>query len=452
MRKSFLITVGAVIGLGLLASCAMQQAPLSPSTDLIGPSNSQTKAMPILDTFTVPTGLSAPVKFTFKIGSATAEMDASTINTGTIQVFYKTSDTAEAQFTNVSVSYNATLRQGTITPTSGWTDNTEYRVLFTTGIKSAAGAALDGNGNGIAEGATFDNVNRRFAVGVTIGISNYETSALGVSSANVDYETGSTTINSGNASNIPVTYGYVTITVTFDDDIDVARLVSGNALVATGGRVTNATTGANMTPVSVQMTSNAILEAVYDFAANTTYKLELLGGINGIRSSVEASAPLLKGRLFGGDDSSTVAEADDRSVRYISTALSSGLSAAIPSVSSATYSGGTNRYWTVNFNEDMDATTMVAANFSLKAVYTSPNPDEIYSVGIKAVEIINPQRVKIYVPDSFYPNGPDVTMYLYVSRHVKSTDGIKLDTSGDGIGGMEDDDYESSGQGVDSQP
>jgi len=456
MKKSFLITVGAIVGLGLLASCALQQSPVSPSTSLVGQSNSKNMEMPVPATNLNPTtpGTSDPVKFSFLINGAKGEMNASTINGSTVKVYYKTSDTAETQFTTVSVSYNAVLKEGSLTPTSAWLDNTRYRVLFTTGIQSATGVALDGNGNGIAESAEFDNANRTFNVGTPVTTAAYITKALEISSINVVHEGGSWDLSTGNVNSVPVTYGYVTITVNFDAIVDISRLVTG-ATLHSNASITNATTGVPVTPVSVEGYDNSVT-AVFDFTANTRYKLQLMGGVNGARSSTAGTEAVLTGRLFGGEDSSTIAEAADKAVRYITTGFANGDSTAPPTVSSVSYSGGSNRYWTVNFtvptvSGDMDRATLVSSNFQLEATYSSTT----YNVAIKAFEILDDDSVRIYVPDSFYPasgtSHPSVTMLVIVKRNVMSEEGIKLDGDVDGIGGTATDDYRSGTASVESR-
>ncbi|MCD4812970.1 Ig-like domain-containing protein [bacterium] len=451
MKKSFL-ALSVLISLGLLVSCAVQQSPLSPSTTLIGQSNSTSTQKPIVDESSVPSSaaLTNPAVYYFEnqVTSARMAMDASTINSSNIQVYYKTSDTEETQVTGLGISYNAALKQVQITPSGGWTDNTRYRVLFTTGIRTAAGAPLDGNGNGIAESGTFDNKNMAISIGAPVEII-YTFIAITAGAALDDDDPVLKYLTSTNLNSVQAgSYIHVTLTVTFSEDVDQSTIFVNTTTLHNNFGIVNNATNAAVSPVSVTMIDNQTIEGVFILAANAQYKLTIMGGTSGVRSAVGSTYNLLRGRLYGGED--TVIEAADKVTRYISTVQAGGGLTNVPPTASASYSS-TPRYWTVSFSDTMDQTTLTTANFQLEATYTTPIPDETYNVGIKAIEIVNDTTVRLYVPDSFYPNGDNVSMRVIVNRNVKSTDGIKLDGDGDGIGGGTEDDYRSGTSTVDSQ-
>lgn len=450
--KKLLLAATAIVGLGFLASCALQQSPLSPSTTLIGAANAlfQGMATPVVDSN--PNTLAGSMVIYFQNGSKRIAMDPTTINSSTVLVYYKTTDTAETQFTAVTVSYDTTLQEVSITPTSMWSVNTRYRVELTTGIRTAAGSAMDGNGNNIAEAATFDNWHTQFSFDYgSLLESAYTFGALTPTNVTVRHEAGSASLISANVNSVPVTYGYVTITAQFNADVDISRIVSGAGLHS-NIQVTNVATGVAVGTVQVDGYTNSVL-AVFDLDADTKYRLTLAGGINGLRSSTDQTQNLIQGRFFDGDGDG-VAEAVDLAERFLTTAKSNGDSTAPPTVSGVSWNSS-NRRFTVTFSVpsvsgDMDVATLIAANLSLRGSYSGA----YYTITPKAIDVISDTQVYIYVPDRFYPasgsSTPYVSVGVVVSRNVMSEDGIKLDGNSDGIGGNTDDDYISSTSSIDS--
>ncbi|MCK5218000.1 Ig-like domain-containing protein [bacterium] len=439
------------IGAGYLISCAKLQSPVSPDTNLIGVGNSQAAEMPhvhIVDS-TLLTSQALLIDFY-------TAMDPASLNSSTVKVYQMsdTVNTTETQYTGISISYDAALKRLKVAATVGWDDNRYYRVHLTTGVKSAAGRQLDGNGNRIPESSTFDNYNAQFGVGTPMsGI--YMLSPINIANASIDAG-GATdySLTTGNVGEVSVSYGYVTITVTFDSDVDQSTVFVDTATMHTNFSLVNDVTGSPVSPVQVTMTSSSIIQGVFQLAGNTRYKLTVRGGASGIRSSNDAAQALLRGRYFGGED--TVAEAADDVIRYIYTMTDGDVSTAPPSVDGAGYNSG-NRSFTINFNipsgsGQMSAATLTAANLKLIGEYNS----ETYSIQPKRIVIgAYLASVEIYVPDSFYPasgtSTPNVNVRVKVSRKVMSTDGYSLDSDGDGVGGQEDDDYLTNWYSVDSQ-
>jgi len=450
------ISVGALLlvlaGIGYLTSCALQQNPLSPVTPLTGTENANAVKMPTVTSFTGPAATTDPVEITFSMA-----MNASTFTTATVQVWYKTDDYNEAQYTEFSLSYNAALKRLTISPTgtnNEWVTDRRYRVELSTGIQSLTGDQLDGNGNAIAEDNAFDKYNNQFSLGSPT-TSVYTFAALSVLSAQVEWNGGSGSIATGNLGGVAAAYSYVTITVQFSDDVNQSTVfVDHTTLHSNLGFVNDATQDA-VGPVDVSMTAENIIRAVFQLSPNTRYKLTLQGGVSGIRSSDESTSHnLLRNRYFDGDGDSR-AEAADKAERYIMTLDSNNTTASTsPPTAFASYSSA-NRCWTITFtvpspSNAMDTTTLTTSNIQMIATY-----DTSYNVQAKAMVLAsNGTIVYLYVPDSFYPGksgyGPNVNMVIKISRYVKSADGVYLDGDGDGVGGTEDDDYVSFTYSVDS--
>ncbi len=454
MKKIFtgLLMIG-LCGMGAvyLISCAKLQSPISPDTSLIGVGNAQAARMPqasLVDS-TLSTSQTLYVDFDMA-------MDPASLNASTVLVYQMsdTVNTTETQYTGISISYDATLKRLKVGSTAGWDDNRYYRVYLTTGVKSAAGQQLDGNKNEIPESSAFDNYNAQFAVGTPLsGI--YTLSPINIFQASID--AGGVTdpsLTSGNVGNVSVAYGYVTITVVFNYDVDQSTIFVDAATLHTNFSLVNDITGSPVSPVQVTMAGPDTISGVFQLAGNSRYKLTARGGASGIRSSQDAAQALLRGRYFGGEN--TVAEAADDVIRYIYTMTDGGVSTAPPSVSTASYSSF-NRRFEISFNipsgsGQMSAASLTTANLKLIGYYNS----ETYNIQPKTIVIAaNLASVEIYLPDSFYPatgtSTPNVQVQVKVSRNVMSSDGYSLDSDGDGVGGQEDDDYLSGWYWVDSQ-
>jgi len=455
MKKIFtgLLMVGLCgVGAVYLISCAKLQSPISPDTSLIGAGNAQAARMPqasLVDS-TLSTSQTLYVDFDMA-------MDPASLNASTVLVYQMsdTVNTTETQYTGISISYDATLKRLKVGSTAGWDDNRYYRVHLTTGVKSAAGQQLDGNKNEIPESSAFDNYNAQFAVGTPLS-GGYTLSPINIAIASV--EAGGNppdfSLSSGNVGNVSVAYGYVTITVVFNYDVDQSTIFVNTATLHTNFSLVNDMTGSPVSPVQVSITAADAVQGIFQLAGNTRYKLTARGGASGIRSSQDAAQALLRGRYFGGEN--TVAEAADDVIRYIYTMTDGGVSTAPPSVSISSYST-LNRRFSISFNipsgsGQMSAASLTTANLKLIGYYNS----ETYNIQPKTIVIAaNLASVEIYLPDSFYPatgtSTPNVQVQVKVSRNVMSSDGYYLDSDGDGVGGQEDDDYLSGWYWVDSQ-
>ncbi len=459
MKKIFtgLLMIG-LCGMGAvyLISCAKLQSPISPDTSLIGVGNSQAARIPqasIVDT-TLLTTQTLYVDFDMA-------MDPASFNSSTVLVYQMsdTVNTTETQYTGISISYDATLKRLKVGSTAGtgWDDNRYYRVHVTTGVKSAAGQQLDGNKNEIPESSAFDNYNAQFAVGTPVsGIYTLSPINIAIAAIEAGGNPPDFTLTSSNVGNVSVAYGYVTITVVFNYDVDQSTIFVDAATLHTNFSLVNDITGSPVSPVQVSITAPNTVQGIFQLAGNTRYKLTVRGGASGIRSSQDTAQALLRGRYFGGED--TTAEAADDLIRYIYTMTDGGVSTAPPSVGGTLYSVGSRRF-TISFNipspgGQMSAASLTTANLKLIGTYNT----ETYNIQPKAIVIAaNLASVEIYVPDSFYPAtgtsspAPDVDVRVKVSRNVMSAEGYYLDSDGDGVGGQEDDDYLSGGYTVISQ-
>ncbi len=440
------------IGAGYLISCAKLQSPVSPDTSLIGVGNSQAASMPqasIVDS-TLLTTQTLYIDFDMA-------MDPASFNSSTVQVYQMsdTVNTTETQYTGISISYDPTLNRLKVGSTagSGWDDNRYYRLHLTTGIKSAAGQQLDGNENEIPESSAFDNYNLQFWVGAPV-TGPYAQNPINIASASIVGGGVTKFLTSGNVGNVSVAYGYVTITVQFNYDADESTIYVDASTLHNNLSLVNDVSGSPVSPVQVTLTSPSSIEGVFQLAGNMRYKLTARGGASGIRSSQDATQPLLRGRYFGGED--MVAEAADDVIRYIYTMTDGGVSTAPPSVNSVVYNPPSRRftiYFTIpSGSGQMSAASLTTANLKLIGKYDS----ETYNIQPKQIVIaLDLASVEIYVPDSFYPATgtytPNVQVQVKVSRNVMSSDGYYLDSDGDGVGGQEYDDYLSGWQWVDSQ-
>ncbi|MCK5241266.1 hypothetical protein KAR34_02325 [bacterium] len=475
-----------------LSSCAQLSGPLSPELTLLS-ANSQTadKRMPTVGGTTAPGSVSdtAKVYFIESGSSPRMAMDPNTLNTSTVLVYTQNDDGLGETLYSYTVSYNATNKEITITPSGGtWTDDKHYHVVITTGCQSMSNIALDGNGNRIPESETFDNVHFYFSLGSAI-------TAPGYTSANKELQVtarveangfGPSTLNFGGSAvgNVRAAYSYVTITVVLSvsggtDDPNIAydtstffpggtSLHSNIELIDSAGNVPSVVSTSNTTSV---YSNDALIIVLQNVPANIFYELKIKGGTNGIRSSSGAALYVNKPLYLDGDGDGKAEANDDTKVANFGTAqadntdiprLCVSLVTPDPNLNSSSPIG--QRRIQVSFTitsfygtGTLDPATITNQNFRL--INENPNPDEAFLPTALELDNSTPGApvVYVYVPLAFegnYGNGSrSVTLLV---RNVKTNDGAQSmamdqdtdhgtgDPTGDGVAGTDEDYYSGS--------
>ncbi len=457
-----------------LASCAAQKGTLSPNTSLIGANNAGSTSLPTITAVTTPGGVYNKLFVDFS-----ADMDPASINSTTVKLFqlYDVTGTVtysdENEVTNVTLSYDGNSRRLTIVSSTGsWPSNTQYRLNITNGVRSLTGRPLDGNGNGIAESVDFDYYTATFTLGgAPVGTYAYATGPLQASSIDVYWNLpggGSSSGNllSGNVANVSQFYTNVTITVVFNKAVDDLTLNNNKNTL-----ITNAVTGANVTPISNSIAGSGVwprqVDFFYTLEATSKYKLTIKGGLTGYRTRTDKASSTDKAPLFGryfdgstkgvvGTAVNGVAEASDDLVREFTTGTATG--ANTPVVTVGTVTQGTRKLIVpfnvtplvvdaTNSKARLDETTITPANFQLFVVVTTPAAFVgTYQIPVKQLVFNGTTTVDVYLPDTFYPgNGTSYQVYVKVLPGLKSVEGLMLDANSNNIGGETADVYSSVG-------
>jgi hypothetical protein len=354
---------------------------------------------------------------------------------------------------------------------------------------------LDGNRNGIAEGAAFDNTFTWFYTGAAIpttgytnvhvyASTNFETTealyitglSLNYYSVNSDGTTSTalasnlTTTNlSGIAAALPVT-----ITAVFSNRLDLATAwVSATALAPVF--VFTDANGTPVAPTSVTLTgSNNTLQAVFmgGLSPNAKYKMMIKGGLGGLRSSDEAifapgyGGALMRHSYFSGQGNGYAQASDDTPNRYFFTTASAFTVASTtkpPSVNTVTYDSA-NRRFVVTFkvyagNGKMDPSTLNYNNVQMPMAYNNPwtlnGPNSAYVVPKDIVYDLASNTLFVYVPDkwAFHPGDIITDWELFevvLSHNIRDASGLYLDGNQDGISSLDSTDDVLAGAGYTS--
>lgn len=465
MRKLIvsLITLG-LLGSGMvyLTSCAKQAGPLSPSVNMLGVSNADNHRLPQVTSWNNPSGVSGTAQVIFNI-----PMDAASFVKGsTVAIFTPDNDqaTTESQYTAYSLAYNATSKTLYIIPDNNqWTDNKYYRLVLTTGIRSALGTQFDGNANNIAEDNAFDQKMYQFWIGSPTGVG-YVLGDLTITGATMDQGAGPASIMSGYYFGDINYYNYVTFTVTFSSNMDspgeTYPLWGGGNVLPSWVSFRDAN-GAALTPVYVGMTTTAAgryndaIQVAFNFQPNTKYLMRLYSGLNGPRSTGNPTFPLERGRYLdldgGGAEQNefmrdmafqTMQSVGPLAQVYVDDITTEGLNNTTPP--------GVRRfvvaYVVPTGIGQLDPATVNTSNF--KVFY---NSQEVLLNGIELDQTTNPGApvVYLYLPLHFVNASTGYkTVRVWVSRNVQSSDGIKVDQNGDGVTGTLADDYSAEFSGT----
>jgi hypothetical protein len=477
-------------GVVYLTSCAAQKGPLSPNTGLLN-YNSASTGLPVVKS-TFPATLvgtaiavSQTVQVTFNMS-----MNPASFNTSTVQMFAQSVDGfSETAYPNYTLRYDATGKTLFISPLASynsgfWADHTTFRLLLTTGVTSISGASLDGNRNGIAEGAAFDNTFTWFYTGAAMltpgyanvnayASTNFETTAaLNVTGLSVNYysvnadgttSTATASLATANLAGIAAALP-VTITAVFNNRLDLATAWVSATALAPAFVLTDAN-GTPVAPTSVTLTgNNDTMQAVFmgGLSPNTKYKMMIKGGLSGLRSSDEAilapgySGVLMRHSYFSGKGNGYAQASDDTKYRYLFTTASAFTVTAAnepPQVSGVTYDS-TNRRFVVVFNtfsgnNKMDSSTLNISNIQL--LLNANNSAAVTGSGSGSalpknlVYDIASNTLYVYVPDHFSPN--PAYFQVLISHNVRDASGLYLDGSRDGISSLDYNDDVLAGDG-----
>ncbi len=465
------LTVLMVLGAaaGMVASCAKQSGPLSPSIPYLTAANPANGSLPTVTTGAPsiwPTAVSQTAQVYFSM-----PMDpASLVAGGTVSVYTMNDDgKSETQYPNFTASYNTSNKCLTLTPTGGaWANNKAYHFVFTTGCLSVNGKPLDGNYNKVQESAEFDTMHMFATIGTPLspgyGLSDWN-NGIQVVGYTVS------TIPQGGMSPHPVTgylgdvnpdaYG-VTITVAFspnafpspDFQMDTTTFFTSDTVLHPNISVVDAATNAPVAPVYVTVPASAgtaynMLSARFTPAAGTKLKLKIRGGINGVRSSNAATLNLMRGLYFSGSGNGRPQATDDSKEVTIQLRPTTGQVPYVLVTGSA-YESATRRI-VVTFNVPtgngtLDAATINSSTFHLIDMSTNPYTS-FASAGIVVDNSSAPNpKVYVYIPTKFYVNtatSANRDVRLIVTKDVKSSDGFALDQNNDQVLGTEFDNYDS---------
>ena len=460
----------------LLAACAAQKGPLSPSTSLINPTSVGTGYPRVVSV--APVGAAMAVSQTVRVVFNMA-MNPSSFNQATVAITKEdVSGLSEAAYTFYTLQYEPQLKTLFIKPdpahNSGfWDDNAYYRLALSPSLASVTGAQLDGNSNNLPEGAAFDTFHAALYTGTPSapGYSNIPTNggpltAFKLSSVLVEYyvadAAGNTTqasdsIGTGNLGQVAASLP-VTVTATFDHRLDPTTWIGATTLPSAIS-FTDAN-GTAVVPTNVTLTAgNTAILAHFasGLSPNTSYQVYIKGGLTGLRSSNEVFEPLMRYLYFSGKGHDYASAADDTPVIHIFTtggAWTNPAASTPPTVNKTNVVwDSTNRRYVIPFtttsgNHKMDESTLNSANlklmmyvpdlliasapgvnFSLQEAQGSLLPkDIVYDLAFNTVYV--------YVPNDFIPPraGYDYAWFkVFIGHNIRSADGLYFDGNGDGV-------------------
>ncbi len=456
-----------------LGACAKQAGPLSPSINALGAGSTPNSGDTLrYSTLTTPANVSATAQVVFNVPLNPASINASTVLLYTLDA----SGTTETLFTAYTLSYNALSKMIVITPAGGaWANDQRYHLVLTTGLQSVSGRPLDGNSNGLAESSEFDNLHYAFSLGAPVSL-NFSTANLNSSvtySATITDKNGSyslpfdgTTFR-GNLNNY---YAYVTVTVTFtvnpanpsDFQMDTSTFFTDAVTLHPNVSLTDVT-GTVAAPVNVTVTSSVanaynVLTVVLNPAAATSYKLKLKGGLAGIRSGQASTLRLRRGYYFDGNGSGAAESADDTKDAIFGTGTATGGNNPRVYISGVIANGMTSttglRRFEITFSVPTGTGTIDPATVNTSTISlfndTAGMPIVPAAIVLNNATAPNPV-VYVYVPMRIVTSGTsggNNTVRLFVSKNIKSSDGVALDNNSDGIAGTDADNYRTTGSTV----
>lgn len=444
------VKIASLLVLGLaalgIAACARQAGPMGPGGLVLG-QDFGNKDLPTVSAFTAPGSNSgtAFVRFSTPMNPATLVKNQS------VTVYrLDSAATSETRYDAWTLGYNATSKAMAIIPDNHlWANDVRYRVEIRPDAKSVGNQPLDGNNNSIPEPAEFDSYMNQFWVGAGAG-PFYVFGPIGVNSASL-YDGASSAFTAGGYYG-GVDYHDVTITVTFNDALDIYpgdpyNVVNGSALP---WFITFADqNGTPVAPVYVTVTGGSynILAFGCHLNPDTQYAFSIRGGLNGLRSGGNASRALMRGRFFDGSGNGKAEASDDYKSVTFKTLPSSG---PVPRtyVTSITAdglgSGGGNRRLVVAFNAStasgqLDPAWVNSSNFILLDYETSRG------ITASRIELDNTLAyapvVYIYIPNHYFnAEAGGRNVQLVISRNVRSLEGVTLDQNNDGVSGTPLDD------------
>lgn len=445
-------------------SCAKQGGPLSPDLNLLGAGNGSNTNLEYIDGASWPGSVSqtAQVHFYYPVDTSTVVKNST--------VFIYTQDdsgTSETRYDDYNISWTADKKTMIVTPSNGaWANDRYYHAVMTIGVRSASGAQIDGNGNGVPESAEFDNAHAFCTIGSPATAPGYNSDANAIVRATSYFQQSNSatqnTFSFGNSYSVDNYYANVTLTVRF-------AMYDGNAadfqMDANTFFINDATLHSNVvlidqnnapvTPAYVEVTSTAAandtLRIAFSPAPNTKYKFKLRGGLTGIRSSNDSSLVLLRGFYFSGHGHSRAYAQDDTEYVTFQTVRDDG--STTPAVWVTTGTTGTSdrnlRRLRVVFNVPcgdgtLDPATVNTTNFMLYAsttgkYYTPSN------VVLNNASYPNPE-VFVYVPVTIDPSwayysGSTLHIHIVVNNKVRASDGSYIDQDQDGVTGEDHDAY-----------
>lgn len=454
------VSAGAAV---FVSSCAKIAGPLSPDLKLNAASDTAGSALLQVSGGSYPTGVTQTARIQFNL-----PLNPATVNTSNV-LFYalSTDGLSETPYTNVSLSYNAAGQEIVINPASGpWQDNTSYRMELTTGLRSVAGAQLDGNYNDIPEGPQFDNFWTEINLGAPTTPYITKDKAVQVFAAwwasNANPTPGSSFAFGSNVGYVSATYSHVTVTVQFTTSGGVpATFALDPNTFSTGTNALHSNvvfTDANDVPitplsVSVMTTSypnDTLIMVFNNLQPSSKYKFKLKGGLTGIRSA--DTGTLCRYYYFDGNGAHGAEASDDTDVAVLMTQTNEAQNIPRVYVSSSSWNG-TLRRWEVTFAVPtgigaIDPATVINNNFLVWNTYSSL---PVIPTSLVVDNSTAPAPVVyVYLPLSISPSGPDTyDCYLTVRKEVRSyPDGITLDQNNDGVLLTDDDNYQSGSTSI----
>jgi len=452
-------------------SCARQGGPLSPDLSLLGTGNASNTNLLQVTSAILPTAVSQTAQVVFN-----KPVDPNTvIKNTTIRIYTQdstgaTPGSSETLYNNYALSFSSDKKILFVTPSNGgWSDNQQYHAVLTTGVRSAAGAQLDGNLNNIPESSEFDNVHAVATLGIPTA-PGYNPAYNAIRAINRTYATNSGTsgFNFGSSYDVNNYYSYVTLTVRFamsngnstDFQMDPGTFfVSATALHSNVSLIDQ--NGTPVSPVNVTVTSTGhpdsmdTLEIAFNPAPNTKYKFKLHGGLSGIRSSNASTLRLLRGFYFSGGGRSYAYAQDDTEYTTFQTVRSDGSAVPYVQVTGVDYTGpAVNiRFLKVNFNVPGGDGTLAPATINANnfRFYSSATGRYYIPSNVVLDNTTAPNPVvTLYLPLTFDPQRADdngagyINLQVVVLNTVKAADGTYLN-NGDGVTGENDDTYLSPG-------
>jgi hypothetical protein len=380
--------------------------------------------------------------------------------------------TSETRFKDYTLTYNAAGQELIIAPTSGaWSDTIAYRIELTTGLRSIAGAQLDGNYNNIPEVSQFDNYHMRITLGATTPYINKDRAVLidlvnTTWASNANPFPGSSFVFGQNHGYISATYSHVTITVRFttgapipaDFALDPTTFYSTPTSLHPNVIFTDGNNNP-VNPLSIAVSTtvypNDTLTLVFNnLQPSSKYLFKLKGGLTGIRSSDSSTMRLNRYYYFNGNGSTYADASDDTEPAVFMTQTNEAQN--IPEVAVndlTTYYDSTNRRYVVIFSVPSGIGTLDPASVTNNNFILWNNNSQLPVIPATLLldnSLAPAPVVYVYVPLVLSPYGAGTyEIWLTVRKEVKSADGTSLDQNGDGVLLTDDDNFQTGSINID---